>query len=63
MKKIRQNNFRNCPKKRCQEGRHLLCQLPQSVFEADEAEEATEKSSSKCWTGSGFFYFQLSTTD
>ena len=31
------------PQKRSQGGRHLHCQLPQSVFEDDEAEETTEK--------------------
>ena len=55
--------FSKLPPKRCPGGLRLYPQCPQSVFEEDEAEEATEKSSSKCWTGSGFFYFQLSTTD
>ena len=31
------------PQKRCQGGRHLLFQLPQSVYEVDLAEETAEK--------------------
>jgi hypothetical protein len=31
--------FSKLPQKRCQGGRHLLCQLPQSVYEEDLAEE------------------------
>ena len=37
--------FRNCPQ-RCQGGRRLHLQRPQSVFEENEAEEAAESSSS-----------------
>ena len=36
-------NFLKLPPKKCQEGRHQHCQRPQSVFEEDETEEATEK--------------------
>ena len=43
------------PKKRCQGGRRLHCQRPSSVFEEDEAEEATRKSSSKCCSGYTYF--------
>ena len=35
--------FSKLPQKRCQGGRRLHCQLPQSVFEEDEAEETAEK--------------------
>ena len=39
------------PPKRCPRGRFLHPQPPQSVFEEDKAEEATESSFSKCWVG------------
>ena len=39
----------------CPGGRRLYPQRPQSVFEEDEAEEATKKSSSKCCTGYTYF--------
>ena len=48
LKKIK---IKNCPQKRCPGGRRLHPPRPQSVFEEDEAEEAAESSSSKCWPG------------
>ena len=41
--------------KRCPGGRRLHPQRPQRVFEGDEAEEATKKSSSKCCSGYTYF--------
>ena len=41
-------------KKRCPGGRRLHLQRPQSVFEEDEAEEAAESSSPKCWPGNTY---------
>ena len=59
---LSQNSFKTCLRKLSiiasfihRNKRRLHPQRPQSVFEEDEAEEATEKSSSKCWTGSCFF--------
>ena len=48
-------NFSKFPQKSCQRGRRLLHQRPRSVFEEDEAEEAAESSSSKCWVGYTYF--------
>ena len=41
--KKKQTFFSKLPLKRCQGGCCLHCQLPQSVFEEDKAEEAAEK--------------------
>ena len=48
-------NFSKLPLKSCSGERRLHPQRPQSVFEEDEAEEATEKSPSKCCTGYTYF--------
>jgi len=47
--------FSKLTPKRCPGGRRLHPQRPQRVFEEDEAEEATKKSSSKCCSGYTYF--------
>ena len=47
--------FSKMPPKRCPGGRRLHPQRPQSVFEEDEAEEVTKKSSSQCCSGYTYF--------
>ena len=47
--------FRNCPKKGAQGEAVFILSALKSVFGEDEAEEAAESSSSKCWPGYTYF--------